>query len=30
MPPAAAMVAFLISDEAGTLRAAWLPVFGSV
>jgi NAD(P)-dependent dehydrogenase (short-subunit alcohol dehydrogenase family) len=27
---AAAMVAFLVSDEAGTLRGAWLPVFGSV
>ena len=27
---AAAMVAFLISEEAGTLRGAWLPVFGSV
>src|SRR5215211_4802931 len=27
---AAAMVAFLISDEAGTLRGAWLPVFGFV
>jgi NAD(P)-dependent dehydrogenase (short-subunit alcohol dehydrogenase family) len=27
---AAAMVAFLISDEAGTLRGAWLPVFGYV
>jgi NAD(P)-dependent dehydrogenase (short-subunit alcohol dehydrogenase family) len=26
---AAAMVAFLVSDEAGTLRGAWLPVFGS-
>ena len=27
---AAAMVSFLVSDEAGTLRGAWLPVFGSV
>lgn len=27
---AAAMVAFLTSDEAGTLRGAWLPVFGFV
>jgi len=27
---AAAMVAFLVSEEAGTLRGAWLPVFGSV
>jgi NAD(P)-dependent dehydrogenase (short-subunit alcohol dehydrogenase family) len=27
---AAAMVAFLASDEAGTLRGAWLPVFGAV
>lgn len=32
VPPdvAAAMVAFLVSEEAGTLRGAWLPVFGSV
>lgn len=32
VPPevAASMVAFLISDEAGTLRGAWLPVFGAV
>jgi NAD(P)-dependent dehydrogenase (short-subunit alcohol dehydrogenase family) len=27
---AAAMVAFLISEEALTLRGAWLPVFGAV
>jgi NAD(P)-dependent dehydrogenase (short-subunit alcohol dehydrogenase family) len=27
---AAAMIAFLVSEEAGTLRGAWLPVFGSV
>ncbi|HKA92221.1 MAG TPA: SDR family NAD(P)-dependent oxidoreductase, partial [Acidimicrobiia bacterium] len=27
---AAAMVAFLVSEEAGTLRGAWLPVFGAV
>jgi NAD(P)-dependent dehydrogenase (short-subunit alcohol dehydrogenase family) len=27
---AAAMVSFLVSDDAGTLRGAWLPVFGSV
>lgn len=27
---AAAMVAFLASEEAGTLRGAWLPVFGAV
>jgi NAD(P)-dependent dehydrogenase (short-subunit alcohol dehydrogenase family) len=27
---AAAMVAFLVSEEAGTLRGAWLPVFGSI
>lgn len=27
---AAAVVAFLVSEEAGTLRGAWLPVFGSV
>jgi NAD(P)-dependent dehydrogenase (short-subunit alcohol dehydrogenase family) len=32
VPPdvAAAMIAFLVSEEAGTLRGAWLPVFGSV
>jgi hypothetical protein len=27
---AAAVVAFLVSEEAGTLRGAWLPVFGSI
>jgi NAD(P)-dependent dehydrogenase (short-subunit alcohol dehydrogenase family) len=27
---AAAMVAFLISEDAGTLRGAWFPVFGSI
>jgi NAD(P)-dependent dehydrogenase (short-subunit alcohol dehydrogenase family) len=27
---AAAMVSFLASDAAGTLRGAWLPVFGAV